>query len=46
MKYRTEQEEFWSGEFGNEYIERNKDMLCNNIALFSQVLKKQKELNR
>mgnify|MGYP001119027054 CR=1 FL=1 len=23
MGYKTEQEEFWSGKFGDEYIERN-----------------------
>lgn len=34
--YKTEQELFWSGEFGDEYIIRNnsKNMLSSNIALF------------
>lgn len=42
MAYRTEQEEFWSGEFGDEYIGRNdgKDYLASNIALFSEVLRR------
>lgn len=25
MAYRTEQEEFWSGQFGDAYIERNQN---------------------
>ncbi len=25
MTYRTEQEEFWSGQFGEAYIERNQN---------------------
>ena len=24
MSYKTEQEEFWAGEFGTQYIQRNK----------------------
>jgi pseudaminic acid biosynthesis-associated methylase len=38
--YRTDQEEFWAGDFGNEYVERNRDAkwLASNIHLFSQVL--------
>lgn len=41
MGYQTEQEEFWSGEFGETYIDRNdsKRLLASNIALFSAVLK-------
>lgn len=41
MKNKTEQEEFWSGEFGDEYISRNKSnkTLSANIATFSQILK-------
>ena len=33
----TEQEEFWAGEFGDMYIERNRD-LTNNISFFAQIL--------
>lgn len=42
MKYKTEQEEFWSGEFGNEYIDRNNSErdVAGNIVLFSEVLKR------
>jgi hypothetical protein len=25
-KFKTEQEQFWAGTFGNEYIDRNKDI--------------------
>lgn len=41
MGYKTEQEEFWSGEFGAAYIDRNKsgEALSSNIALFSEILR-------
>lgn len=41
-KYETEQENFWAGEFGNEYISRNESepMLASKIAFFSQSLRK------
>lgn len=41
MAYRTEQEEFWSGEFGNAYIERNQNnqIVAANTALFAEALK-------
>lgn len=40
--YKTEQEQFWAGEFGDEYISRNQDkeLLASNIALFSQIFKR------
>lgn len=40
MDYKTEQEAFWSGEFGNDYIERNKGetSIASNTALFSKIL--------
>ncbi len=39
MSYKTPQEEFWAGEFGNDYINRNTgDKLhAANLALFSKV---------
>jgi pseudaminic acid biosynthesis-associated methylase len=37
MKYKTEQEEFWTTEFGNDYIGRNSDYTVN-IPLFSKVI--------
>ena len=41
MKFKTEQEKFWAGEFGNNYIHRNKDeqSVVANVVLFSQILK-------
>lgn len=35
-QFSTEQEEFWAGEFGNQYIERNKDFK-DNIPLFADI---------
>lgn len=39
-KYKTPQEEFWAGEFGNEYTDRNVDLqlIASNTALFSKIL--------
>lgn len=39
-KYKTSQEDFWSGEFGNEYCDRNAGAkwIASNIVLFSKVL--------
>lgn len=38
--YETEQEEFWSGDFGNEYADRNRGdkYIAANLALFSDIL--------
>ncbi len=40
QEYLTEQEKFWAGEFGDEYLERNRSeaLLASNLALFSKVL--------
>ncbi len=40
-RYKTDQEEFWAGEFGTHYIERNRDgtMLPSLLSLFSRALK-------
>ena len=42
VKFRTAQEDFWVGEFGNEYTERNarEKLLSSNISLFSSILTK------
>ena len=42
MKYKTEQEKFWAGQFGNDYIERNSiDITIRaNIRLFSRILER------
>ena len=37
MSYKTEQEEFWATEFGNDYITRNQDFIIN-IPFFSKVI--------
>lgn len=41
MTYKTEQESFWAGEFGTEYIQRNNDseFIASNLALFSKALR-------
>lgn len=41
MSFKTEQEEFWAGAFGNEYVERNQGerMISANVNLFSQILR-------
>ena len=39
-KFNTLQEEFWAGDFGDEYIARNEspELLSSNIAMFSKIL--------
>ena len=40
--FSTPQEEFWSGDFGNQYIGRNddsKEILASNLSFFSKALK-------
>lgn len=41
MAYKTEQEAFWAGDFGTEYIQRNRGdaLLASNLAFFSQSLR-------
>lgn len=41
-KYATDQEKFWAGKFGDEYIDRNtgQRLLASNISLFSRILEK------
>lgn len=40
MAYQTEQEAFWAGEFGTEYISRNQsdELLASNLVFFSKAL--------
>ncbi len=42
MAYKTEQESFWAGEFGDEYSQRNnsESLLVNKTAFFSKVLQR------
>ena len=39
-EYKTEQEIFWAGQFGDEYIKRNDNefQIASNIAMFSKIL--------
>ncbi len=41
MKYQTEQEAFWAGEFGNEYITRNQEenLVTTHMVRFANILK-------
>lgn len=41
MSFQNEQEEFWSGEFGSSYTQRNNSpkLLASNIRLFGEVLR-------
>ena len=41
MNYKTEQEAFWAGEFGNNYINRNDSerFLFSKVAMWSNILK-------
>lgn len=38
--YKTEQENFWAGEFGNEYLVRNRspELVAGNLSLFGKIL--------
>lgn len=42
MNFKTEQEHFWSNEFGDEYISRNQSeqLMASNLHFFSTALKK------
>jgi pseudaminic acid biosynthesis-associated methylase len=41
MNYKSEQENFWANEFGNEYPKRNEGekLVSVNVAIFSKILK-------
>lgn len=39
MEFKTEQESFWAGEFGDNYIKRNQNYIIN-IPFFSNILSK------
>ena len=47
MKFKTEQEDFWSGDFGDNYILRNRSetFLLSNINFFKKALKKVKKID-
>ena len=46
MSYDTEQESFWAGKFGTDYIDRNngEDILASNLIFFSKALKQTKKI--
>ena len=46
MTFKTEQENFWSGAFGNEYIDRNQgeQIIESNVALFKRIFKSTSEV--
>jgi spore coat polysaccharide biosynthesis protein SpsF len=41
-KFKTSQEEFWAGEFGDDYTSRNRgvDWIACNTALFAKILER------
>lgn len=45
--YDTDQEVFWAGNFGTEYINRNKsnELLAGNINLFSKIISRMQKIN-
>jgi spore coat polysaccharide biosynthesis protein SpsF len=45
--YATPQEEFWAGEFGNQYIGRNDgpDLLASNVSFFARALQRAGEVS-
>ena len=44
--YKTEQEYFWAGEFGNEYIKRNtsENLLPSYLNLWSEIISKTSDI--
>ncbi|NQY80246.1 MAG: pseudaminic acid biosynthesis-associated methylase [Candidatus Caenarcaniphilales bacterium] len=45
--YKTEQEDFWAGDFGSKYIERNDtpEYLASSIAFFTKILNKTRNVS-
>lgn len=46
MTFKTEQEAFWAGKFGDHYIERNKgaNLLASNLDFFSKSLRATRDI--
>ena len=42
----NEQEKFWAGKFGDEYINRSsqKTLINNNFKMFNKILKREKKI--
>jgi predicted O-methyltransferase YrrM len=47
VEYRTEQERFWAGKFGSDYIERNRSeaITASNLAFFSRALRRARRID-
>ena len=47
MSYKTEQEEFWAGNFGDDYINRNegKELLASNLNFFTKALRSTEKID-
>lgn len=47
MSFKTEQEKFWAGEFGTEYIQRNigPALLASNLDFFAKALRGARNVN-
>lgn len=45
-QFQTEQEKFWAGEFGDDYVDRNqgRDVVANNVAFFSRILQRTRDV--
>ena len=46
MTYKTEQEKFWAGEFGDEYLKLNQGLsaVATNIAFFTKVMQRTQKI--
>jgi pseudaminic acid biosynthesis-associated methylase len=46
--YETEQEAFWAGDFGDEYVDRNSDprLVARRVALFARILSRTRGISR
>lgn len=44
-QFATEQEGFWAGEFGDEYVNRNRYDISATLAMFSRILSKAYNVN-
>jgi spore coat polysaccharide biosynthesis protein SpsF len=46
-QFKTEQEQFWAESFGDQYIDRNSELISisKNIALFSKILQRNQGIN-
>ncbi|MGZ8221956.1 MAG: pseudaminic acid biosynthesis-associated methylase [Methylobacter sp.] len=47
MTFKTEQEAFWAGDFGTDYIQRNQgdDLLASNLNFFAKALRMARDIH-